>query len=64
MKFISNKLDLITVLAVLIFAFSLTMMSFDDFSWAVNNKSYAGFVIFVVLLIIKFANQGVSSKSN
>lgn len=42
-----------TLLVVSIFAISLSLMNFKDFSWDTNKTSYLGFIIFFVLLIFR-----------
>jgi len=53
MKAYINKLDVITVTAVVIFAISLSIMDFEDLSWYRNSKSYFGIAIFFALIILR-----------
>lgn len=48
-----KKLDLVTLIAVFVFAAALSLMNFKDLSWETNYKSYLGFVVFLVFLIFK-----------
>ena len=57
-----KRIDLATLLLVTIFAISLSLMNFKDFSWETNNKSYIGFLGFLVLLILRVVNAGEKKK--
>jgi hypothetical protein len=48
-----KKLDFVTLIAVFVFAAALSLMSFKDFSWETNYKSYLGFAVFLVFLVFK-----------
>ena len=53
MSFLNKKLDVITVLAIVIMAISITIFNLEDFSWEANSKSYLGLIVFVVLLVFR-----------
>ena len=44
-----KKLDIITLMAIIIMTISIVLFNFDDFSWNTNSRSYIGLIIFVVL---------------
>ena len=52
-----ERLDLATLLIVAIFAVSLSLMNFRDLSWGTNGKSYIGFLVFFVLLLLRVARS-------
>ena len=54
MKSIMKNLDLITLLAIVLMAISVSIFDFDNFSWNNNSTSYLGIILFVVLIVIKY----------
>lgn len=54
MKLFSQKLNLISLLAMAIMAISIALLDVDDLSWVHNIKSYVGLIVFVLLLIIRY----------
>jgi hypothetical protein len=48
-----KRLDLVTLIAVFVFATSLALMDFADLRWETNQKSYIGFAVFIAFLIFK-----------
>ena len=49
-----KKLDIITLLAIVLMAVSISMFDFDDFSWNNNSTSYIGILLFALLIVINF----------
>lgn len=47
-----KNIPLLSILAITIMAISISLLDFNDLSWAQNSKSYIGLVIFIVLLIV------------
>ena len=58
MKTPFKKLDFTSLVALVIFAISLSIMNFEDLSWEVNKNSYLGFIAFFVLLMKKIFMPG------
>ena len=56
MKIFSNKPDLLTLIAIVIMAVSVSMLDFDNLSWSNNIKSYTGLIIFIVLIALRYLN--------
>lgn len=54
MKSIMKNLDLITLLAIVLMAISISIFDFDNFSWNNNSTSYLGIILFVALIAIKY----------
>ena len=54
MKIFSQKIDLITLFAIVIMAISVSTFNFDNFSWSSNSMSYLGILIFSVLIVVNF----------
>ena len=54
MDLFSKKLDVITVMAVVLIAISISVLDFNNLSWSNNLKSYAGIIISIILIIYKF----------
>jgi hypothetical protein len=54
MKLFSNKLDLITLIAIVIMAISVSMLDFDNLSWSNNIKSYIGLIVFIILIAFRY----------
>ena len=54
MKLFSQKLNLISLLAMAIMAISIALLDVDDLSWVHNIKSYVGLIVIVLLLIIRY----------
>ena len=54
MKLFSKKLDLITLIAIVIMAISVSMLDFDNLSWSNNIKSYVGLIISAILFAFKY----------
>lgn len=48
-----KRIDLVSLLAILMFTMSLTTMDFNNFDWSTNSNSYVGFLIFIVLIVFK-----------
>ena len=48
-----KRVDLITLIAVVIFAMSITIMDFQNPGWSQNSAAYVGIIIFLVLIAIK-----------
>lgn len=49
-SFIGKK-GLITFIAVVISAFSITMLDFENLEWNNNVKSYVGLIVMLVLVL-------------
>jgi uncharacterized membrane protein YgdD (TMEM256/DUF423 family) len=54
MNLLSKKVDLLTLIAIVIMAISVSIFDLDDMSWEANMKSYIGIIIFIGLLIIRY----------
>jgi hypothetical protein len=49
-----KKLDLYSVIAIVLLAISITLFDFEDWSWNTNSKSYLGFILGVVLVVYRY----------
>ena len=49
----SEKLDLLSVLTIVLLSVSITLFDFDDFSWVTNSKSYFGLIGAGIILAIR-----------
>ena len=54
MKLFSKKLDIITLIAIVIMAISISILDFDNLSWNNNIKSYIGILIFAILIVFRY----------
>ncbi len=54
MKLFSKKLDIITLIAIVIMAISISIFDFDNLSWNNNIKSYVGILIFAILIAFRY----------
>ena len=63
MKLFSNKLDVITIIALVFMAISITKLDFDDLSWDNNVKSYVGLIIFAAFIVFRFIIRRHSNKN-
>lgn len=55
MELFSRKLDMITVIAIVIMAISISIFDFNNFSWTTNSKSYIGLLIFFILILFRYS---------
>jgi amino acid permease len=49
---ISNKIDTITVITIVLMAISIGLLDYNNLSWNANIKSYIGLIISLVSYII------------
>jgi amino acid permease len=49
-----KKINLFLLIALLILTMSVSLMDFENMSWAANVKSYLGFILSVVMIIIYY----------
>ena len=54
MKLFSKKLDIITLIAIVIMAISISILDFDNLNWNNNIKSYVGILIFALLIAFRY----------
>ena len=57
MKFLSKRMDLFTVIAIVLMAISISIFDFSNLSWNNNIKSYVGLLIFVLLIVFSYLNN-------
>jgi len=54
MKLFSKKLDIITLIAIVIMAISISILDFNNLNWNNNIKSYIGILIFAILIAFRY----------
>jgi len=54
MKLLSKKMDIITVLAIVVMAISISILDYSNLSWNNNSKSYIGILIFAILIVFRY----------
>jgi hypothetical protein len=54
MRIFDKKLDLLTLVAIVIMAISISIFDVGDLSWKINSTSYVGFIIFFIAVIVKY----------
>ena len=50
----SNKIDFISLIAIVFFAISISVLDFDDLSLTNNFKCYIGILFSVILIVLKY----------
>ncbi len=48
-----KKIPFVTLMIIVVFAISITMLDFNDLSWSNNVKSYMGLIFSFIFLLIK-----------
>ncbi len=49
-----RKIDILRILAITIFAISISIFDFDNLSWDNNSKSYTGFLLSIVFIFLRY----------
>ena len=49
-----KKIDILRILAITIFAISISIFDFDNLSWGSNSKSYTGLLLSIVFIFLRY----------
>ena len=52
-----QKLSYISIITIVILAISASIFDTDNLSWVNNSKSYVGFVLSIILIVIKYLSS-------
>ena len=52
-----QKLSYISIITIVILAISISIFDTDNLNWAYNSKSYVGFVLSIILIVIKYLSS-------
>jgi len=49
-----KKLNFIRIIAITVFAMSISVFDFDNLSWLNNSKAYTGILLSIVLIVFSY----------
>ncbi|WP_319482875.1 hypothetical protein [uncultured Draconibacterium sp.] len=62
MNLLSKQMDVITVIAIVLMAISISILDFNNLQWSNNEKSYIGLLIVIIIIFSKYLINIYSKK--
>ena len=62
MNLLSKQMDIITVIAIVLMAISISVLDFNNLQWSNNEKSYIGLLIVIIIIFSKCLINILSKK--